>query len=57
MTFETDFASCGRLIDDLIAWHISLSWYYLIPLCFVYFFIISFIISFIIFRYTPHTPV
>lgn len=41
MTFETAFASCGRLIDNFINWNISLPWFYQVPLYMIYFIIIS----------------
>jgi len=42
MTFETALASCGRLIDRLIAWHLSLDWPFQLCLYGIYFIIISY---------------
>ena len=41
MTFESVFAAMGKMIDQVITWHLALPWYWLTPLCMLYFIFIG----------------
>jgi len=36
MTFSETFSAMGKIVDDVLNWHLSLPWYVLIPLIIIY---------------------
>jgi hypothetical protein len=37
MTFAETFGAIGKIIDEVLDWHLNLPWYVLIPVIIIYF--------------------
>lgn len=53
MSFESAMGGAGRMIDGVISWHLSLPWYFLVPLLVMYGYIMFTIFA----KFRPTPPI